>query len=594
MRDDLTTNLESICFDIFALGGHKASPYPPPQWTYACYPELPTGVSPASSTPSAQTHCYAFLHPTLYPMPPTQNILSSIPGNPWQGLQQADQRWQALREKTLTVPDVVQETSEPLETVTYDVVICGGTLGILLGAALAKQGWRVAIIERGQLRGRAQEWNISRKEIQTLVEMELLTEAELEFAIASSYNPARISFQPGQDIWVEDVLNIGIDPVYLLETLKQSFLKVGGTLYEQTPFQSATVHANGVTITAGDNTLTTRLLVDAMGHFSPIAQQARQGRSPDAVCLVVGTCAEGYPQNETGDLIVSFTPSRQQCQYFWEAFPARDGRTTYLFTYLDAQPQRPSLTQLFDEYFDLLPDYQDIELSQLEFKRALFGFFPAYRQSPLRYKWPHLLAVGDSCGNQSPLSFGGFGAMIRHLPRLSLGIHEALSQDLLSAQALGWLHPYQPNLSVTWMFQKAMSLGVTQKLPEQQINEILTAIFTDMAALGLPVLKPFLQDVVQFIPLAKALLRTSIYHPRLVLQKILPQVGIPAVANWTGHYGVLATYSLCSALFQTLESPLKPITQALPKSQQYYWRRWQEALYYGSGQDYEQESEVSQ
>jgi len=33
-------------------------------------------------------------------------------------------------------------------------------LGILIGCALAVQGLRVALIERGRLRGRDQEWNI--------------------------------------------------------------------------------------------------------------------------------------------------------------------------------------------------------------------------------------------------------------------------------------------------------------------------------------------------------------------------------------------------------------------------------------------------
>lgn len=45
----------------------------------------------------------------------------------------------------------------------YDAVVCGGTLGIFAAAALAARGLRVAVVERGPLRGRDQEWNISRK-----------------------------------------------------------------------------------------------------------------------------------------------------------------------------------------------------------------------------------------------------------------------------------------------------------------------------------------------------------------------------------------------------------------------------------------------
>lgn len=59
----------------------------------------------------------------------------------------------------------------PLPPTLYDVVVCGGTLGVFVGAALAQRGWRVAVVERGPLRGRAQEWNISRRELGELVEV---------------------------------------------------------------------------------------------------------------------------------------------------------------------------------------------------------------------------------------------------------------------------------------------------------------------------------------------------------------------------------------------------------------------------------------
>ena len=203
-------------------------------------------------------------------------------------------------------------------------------------------------MERGILRGREQEWNISRKELQVLVELELLTAEELERAIATQYNPARLSFHQGTELWVEDVLNIGVDPVFLLETLKSKFLTAGGQLFEQVAFKEAIVHPNGmaIAVTQIDESpplYRSRVMLDAMGHFSPVSRQARQGQRPDAICLVVGSCAQGFSESNTGDLFASFTPIQNQCQYFWEAFPARDGRTTYLFTYVDADPQRLSL-----------------------------------------------------------------------------------------------------------------------------------------------------------------------------------------------------------------------------------------------------------
>ena len=510
----------------------------------------------------------------------TEQILSQLPGDVLSELRRSDALWKALRDETLPVSTVVHNSDDLLEKVDWDVVICGGTLGILIGSALAQKGWRVALLERGILQGRSQEWNISRQELQVFIELELLTEAALEKAISSEFNPVRVSFLNGSDVFAEDVLNIGIDPVLLLEKLKQTFLAAGGMLFEKTSFEEATIHPNGVSI---QGEFTARLMLDAMGYFSPIVRQARQGQKPDAVCLVVGSCATGFPENNAGDLIVSFTPLQHQCQYFWEAFPARDGRTTYLFTYVDAHPDRPTLEALFEDYLRLLPDYQKVELSHLQFQRALFGFFPSYRNSPLKPKWDRILFVGDSSSSQSPLSFGGFGSMVRHLNRLTQGIHEALATDSLSRNGLVLLQPYQPNLAVTWLFQKAMSVRVDQTIEPNQINQLLTIVFQEMQQLGDPVLKPFLQDVVQFVPLFQTLIKTGIRHPGIVL-KILPQVGILTLLDWMRHAINLVGYSALYQLGQVLE----PWVKTLSPTQAYYWHRQIQAWKYGSGGDYKQ------
>ncbi len=502
------------------------------------------------------------------------------------GLRQADRLWQRLRQPAAEPPPVVlREQAEALGSLDFDVIVAGGTLGILLAAAWQQRGWRVALLERGELKGRAQEWNISRTELAALTALELLREAELARAIASEYNPARISFQPGRDYWVRDVLNLGVDPVYLLATLKQRFLEAGGRLLEQTPFQSATVHPDGVQVRAGEAVLTARLLVDAMGHFSPVTRQMRRGAKPEGVCLVVGSCAQGYARNESGDLLVSFTPIAHQCQYFWEAFPAREGRTTYLFTYLDAQPERFSLEFLLAEYLRLLPDYQGVDCEDLDFQRFLWGLFPAYRQSPLRVTCDRLLPVGDSSGAQSPVSFGGFGSMLRHLPRLTVGVEEALRAEALERRSLALLQPYQPNLAVTWLFQRAMSVGLRQQPDPQQINQLLEAVFAVMTELGEPVLRPFLQDVVQFSGLSQTLPRV----PLTQVFPLLPQIGLPTLLDWLRHYASLGLYTGLYPLGQRLQ----PWAASLKPPWPYTYQRWLEAWCYGAGLDGELRGERS-
>ncbi|MEB3149552.1 MAG: flavin-dependent dehydrogenase, partial [Sphaerospermopsis sp.] len=69
-----------------------------------------------------------------------------------------------------------QQTAEN----TYDLIYIGGALGAIHAAVMAKLGYKVLLVERLSFGRMNREWNISRDEIQTLVNLGLLTNAELE------------------------------------------------------------------------------------------------------------------------------------------------------------------------------------------------------------------------------------------------------------------------------------------------------------------------------------------------------------------------------------------------------------------------------
>lgn len=100
---------------------------------------------------------------------------------------------------------------------------------------------------------------------------------------------------------------------------------------------------------------------------------------------------------------------------------------------------------------------------------------------------------GAASGIQSPLSFGGFGSLTRHIHRLADAFTEAIQTDSLSKADLGLINGYQPSLSTAWMFQRAMSVPVGGQPKPFFINRALTNNFKSMAKLGDPVLRPFLQ-----------------------------------------------------------------------------------------------------
>ncbi len=141
--------------------------------------------------------------------------------------------WSGMKKGRAKAKTVVQQIAStapreiaPGGLTDYDVCVCGGNLGIAIALALQNRGHRVLIIERRLLRGRTQEWNASRKEMLNLVKTGLLTEEEVEEAIISEFNPNRVTFDGGKDVWVNDILNIGVAPDKLIRRLKERFIQV--------------------------------------------------------------------------------------------------------------------------------------------------------------------------------------------------------------------------------------------------------------------------------------------------------------------------------------------------------------------------------
>ncbi|XVE72431.1 hypothetical protein DITRI_Ditri11bG0039000 [Diplodiscus trichospermus] len=472
----------------------------------------------------------------------------------------------------------------------FDVVVCGGTLGIFIATALSAKGLKVSIVERNILKGREQEWNISRKELMELVEAGILDEDDIEEATAVSFNPNRCGFENRGEIWVEDILNLGVSPVKLIEIVKKRFISLGGVIFEGSGVSSISIYDDAAVLQLAEgNILSSCLTIDAMGNFSPVVKQIRGGRKPDGVCLVVGSCARGFKENSTSDVIYSSSSVKRvgnaEVQYFWEAFPAGSGpldRTTYMFTYVNPQPSSPRLEELLEDYWDLMPKYQGVSMDNLEILRVIYGIFPTYRDSPLPAAFNRILQFGDASGIQSPVSFGGFGSLTRHLGRLSNGIYEAIDGDFLDSYSLSLLNPYMPNLSASWLFQRAMSAKKQSGVSPEFINELLDINFKSMQRLGDPVLRPFLQDVIQFGPLAKTLGLVMLTKPQ-ILPSIFKQVDVPVLIDWSRHFFMLGYYTFLSSF---MDPVIRSWLDAFPSKMMYEWKRHLEAWKYGSGLDY--------
>ena len=72
------------------------------------------------------------------------------------------------------------------------------------------------------------------------------------------------------------------------------------------------------------------------------------------------------------------------------------------------------------------------------------------------------------------------------------------------------------------------------------------------------VLRPFLQDVVQWLPLTQTLAQTGLRYPKTIAA-VIPQVGIEALIDWTQHYLGLTGYRALVPISQALAPLLTPL-----------------------------------
>jgi len=481
------------------------------------------------------------------------------------------------------------------EAFAYDVAVCGGTLGVLVASALQRRGARVVVIERGALAGRAQEWNVSRAELDALVHAGAMTKEDADECTMIEFNPIRCGFHgaKGDDVVTTNILNAGVSPERLVRRCRERFEEAGGTTLERADLRGVDVYDDVAVLNVGEGSepIRARLVLDCMGFRSPIVRQIRGNRKPDGVCLVVGSCAEGFPQerNESADLIRTVTDIEEDYrgQYFWEAFPASSGptdRTTYMFSYMDADESRPTIASMLDDYWDLMPKYQNIgSVDDVRMKRVLFGLFPTYRDSPLKTEFDRVLAIGDASGIQSPLSFGGLAALLRHIERITGAVCEALDCDALDRDALREVNAYNPALSAAWLFQKCMSVEVGRTPKRDFINRLMSINFGVMQSLGDDVMRPFLQDVVTFRGLGKTLVSMTLDEP-LFVPEILLNAGVGPIADWFVHFIALGAYDVAAAPAAKIAELAKD-SGALSPRQKFFVRRRCEAVIYGSGRD---------
>lgn len=490
-----------------------------------------------------------------------------------------EKRWREGVKNPQTPKQVIFKQAHPQsdQASPYDLIYIGGALGVIHAAVMARLGYRVLLIERLPFGRMNREWNISRSELQSLLDLGLFTPTEVESFIAREYKDGFHKFfdaynppvAQGKMLHTPTVLNVALDAEILLKLSGDKLKQAGGEIWDETEFIQAEIDDEKVSVktqhlpTQTERLATGRLLIDAMGTASPIAWQLNGGRAFDSVCPTVGAVIDGGFEpgvwdSTYGDVLNTHGDISRGRQLIWELFPGAENELTfYLFHYHQVNPKNPgSLLEMYEDFFTILPEYRRCDMDQLVWKKPTFGYIPGHFSTGSRDRkvgFDRLILIGDAASLQSPLVFTGFGSLVRNLSRITELLHTALQHNLLTADWLDRIRAYQTNVSVTWLFSKGMMVPTGKYLPPQKINSILNTFFGVLATEPQEIAETFIKDRTDWWTFTRLALKAARINP-LLLVWILDFISPSEILRWTNNYFKFALLSLLSWLLGWLPS----------------------------------------
>lgn len=488
-----------------------------------------------------------------------------------QAVADLEQRWMGLNcDVQIARPFRYVPTSlhlpECLPERHFDVVIAGGSLGLIAGVALANRGLKVMVFDKGRVGSAHREWNISERELHSLAKWGLFTEDELAATVATQYRRGMISFDAtgtgveACPLYMDGVLDVALDAQAVLDLARTRFVRAGGAIVEGRSFRRLHMAEEGRVSSVfeldgpdGVEYYATRLAIDTMGSASPIAVGLNNGLPFDGVCPTAGTIVEGLDvDRSTGDVLVSVAGTQKGRQLIWEGFPGRDEETTVYVFYYDktgpAQAPTQGLLALFEQYFTLLPSYRPAPANWQHIK-PVYGYIPARHGRTGRTAARGLLCMGDSAAGQSPLTFCGFGSFVRHVGRISALISYALRYDLLEERHLHDISPHQANLRVAWVFSRLMQPWSDHD--PQGVNRLMNVFCAALRDVGVAATVRFLQDRYTFREYMRIMLTTARRYPP-VFPLTARVLGLRGLLKWAGDILSFAGNDLLRVAFSAV------------------------------------------
>jgi lycopene cyclase CruA len=150
-----------------------------------------------------------------------------------------------------------------------------------------------------------------------------------------------------------------------------------------------------------------------------------------------------------------------------------------------------------------------------------------------------VLLVGDAAGRHSPLTFCGFGSMIRSFLPVAEGVRACLEDDRLDAGSLRALWREPPSLQVMGGLTLMMVSGRRPGSDPGEVNRLLDAAFASLAELGDEVYGAFVRDQIGFGDFTRFMRATARRHPR-IFDDVFRQLSAGELWRWSLRFGRLA------------------------------------------------------
>jgi lycopene cyclase CruA len=449
-----------------------------------------------------------------------------------------DRYWENLG---LPVPEVIREGSRLPAGVKidgeFDVLYAGGTLGLLHAAVMANRyGRKVLVIDRVEPGRTTRDWNISRRELLRLADTGVFTQVELDSTIVRRYKTGRVEFHAPAEkrrrLYMEEVLDCAVDADRLLGMAREKVLEsTGSKVVGHTSFVCCYRFPDHLVVQTetADGAICyfrAKVLVDAMGIVSPVAMQLNRGRPQTHVCPTVGTIASGFVNAdfEVGEILASTEDAevsgKRGRQLIWEGFPAKgDEYITYLFFYdkVDS-PNDKSLLGLFEAYFRKLPEYKTPG-ANFAIHRPVYGIIPAYFHDGTGctrvVSDERIVLLGDSASLASPLTFCGFGSVVRNLDRMTSGLDKAMREGRLGAANLANISAYEPNMATMANLMKYMCYDPETDDPGF-VNEMMNEVMIVLDEMPQRYRQAMFRDEMKVEELATVMLKVAWRYPKIL------------------------------------------------------------------------------